>query len=58
MKVISVGSVLAGVIAAVIGLISRIRVEPIFGLESRAFAGITLIFFVLAIAVNTLPEDL
>lgn len=58
MKSISVVSIILGIIAAVIGLVSRIRITPIFGIDSRAFAGICVIFLLLAIAVNTLPEDL
>lgn len=58
MKAFSVLSILAAVIAALIGLVSRIRVAPVFGLESKAFAGIAALFLIFAIAINTLPEDL
>ncbi len=58
MKFISVTAIVAGVVLAIVGFVSRIRVEPIFGIESRAFAGISAVLFLLAIAINTLPEDL
>jgi len=58
MKTLSVLSIAAGILSAIIGLISRMRVAPVFGLESKAFAGIAALMFLLAIAINTLPEDL
>ena len=58
MRGVSVLSIIVAVITALIGLISRIRVAPVFGLESKAFAGIAALFLIFAIAVNTLPEDL
>ena len=58
MRVVSVLSIIIAVITALIGLISRIRVATVFGLESKAFAGIAALFLIFAIAVNTLPEDL
>jgi|GEM_PF-2322715 hypothetical protein len=58
MRGVSAFSIIAAVITALIGLISRLRVVPVFGLESKAFAGIAALFLIFAIAVNTLPEDL
>jgi len=39
-----------GVVSWVIGIISRVMVKPIAGLESRAFAGFAALCFLFAIA--------
>lgn len=58
MRIISVCSILAGFISAVIGLVSRIRGVPIFGIAPHSYAVVTIIFLLFAVAINTLPEDL
>jgi hypothetical protein len=56
MRNIALVSIVVGVISWLVGIISRLTVCPILGLESRAFAGFTALCFLLAIALSTLKE--
>lgn len=56
MKTISVIVILLGVVSLVIGIISRLTITPIAGLESRAFAGFTALMFLLSIALTNLKK--
>ncbi|MFH1369178.1 MAG: hypothetical protein ABII64_08640 [Elusimicrobiota bacterium] len=57
MKMISLASIGLGVISALIGLISRMQVHPLLGLESKPWAGVAVLFLLLAIALNTTKKD-
>ena len=57
MKIISTIAILLAAIDGIIGLVSRMKLLPIMGMTSKAWAGEAAVFLLLAIAINTLKKD-
>jgi len=54
MKNLAVASVVIGIISLVVGIYSRLILEPVYGLEARAFLGFAGVCLLLTIALATL----
>ena len=52
MKKVPLIYIVVGVVSVLIGIVSRLAMMPILGLESRAFAGFAALCFLLAIAIS------
>lgn len=49
-------AIVLAAISLVVGIISRLSLNPIAGLESRAFVGFTAVCLLFAIALSVLKE--
>lgn len=54
MRNLAVVSIIAGMLSFAVGIYSRLTLEPVYGLETRAFVGFTAVCLLLAIALATL----
>ena len=54
MKGVSLVSIIVAALCIVIGIYSRLSLNPVLGLESRAFAGFAALLLLLSIALSSL----
>lgn len=56
MKGISIAFIAVAVLSLVVGIYSRLSLNVIIGLESRVYAGFSVILLLFSIAINTLSD--